>query len=43
MSQVKIFWENVSTITLLIDCRARWAVEKCVLRIFVVRVQLVEY
>jgi hypothetical protein len=43
MSQVKIFWENISPIILLIDRRARWAVENCVVGIFVVWVQLVEY
>jgi hypothetical protein len=43
MSQVKIFWENISPIILLIDRLARWAVENCVVGIFVVWVQLVEY
>jgi hypothetical protein len=43
MSQVKIFWENISPIILLIDRRAWWTVDNCVVRIFVVLVQLVEY
>ena len=43
MSPVKIFWENTSPIILLIDRRAGWAVENCVVRICVVCVQLVEY